>query len=207
MADETNEGDVIQEGGAPVNDPSPSDNQGAFATTPPAAGGLLDGEGEGAAAKPEVEPSDGGEDWKLEAGDTGLEGEDLERLEKWAKTVGLSKEQTEKIRDQHAKERADLPQRMAQMDQEWRDELYADKEFGGQNWDKTVTNARKALKAYDPTGEAVELLRKTGYGSHPTLVKLLARIGADMGEDNILRTGSSGGEIPLEDRLYTKKAH
>ena len=51
------------------------------------------------------------------------------------------------------------------------------------------------------------LLRKTGYGSHPTLVRLLARIGADMGEDNILRTGSSGGEIPLEDRLYAKKAH
>ena len=201
MADETNDGAVTQEGGAPVNAPSPADNQDEGGTTPPAAGGLLDGEGEGAAAK----PAEGGEDWKLEAGDTGLEGEDLEQLEKWAKTVGLSKEQAEKIRDQHAKERADLPQRMMQQDQEWRDELYADKEFGGQNWDKTVTNARKALQAYDPTGEAVELLRQTGYGSHPTLVRLLARIGADMGEDNVLRAGTSGGETPLEDRLYAKK--
>lgn len=205
MADETNDGAVTQEGGAPVNDPSPADNKGEGGTTPPASGGLLDGEGEGAAAKPEAKPAEGGEDWKLEAGDTGLEGEDLEQLEKWAKTVGLSKEQAEKIRDQHAKERADLPQRMMQQDQEWRDELYTDKEFGGQNWDKTVTNARKALQAYDPTGEAVELLRQTGYGSHPTLVRLLARIGADMGEDNVLRAGTSGGETPLEDRLYAKK--
>lgn len=201
MADETNDG-VTTEGGAPLNDPSPADNQGDGGTTPPAAGGLLDGEGEGTAPKPEAKPTDGGDDWKLEAGETGLEGEDLERLEKWAKTVGLNKEQAEKIRDQHAKERADLPQRMAQMDQEWRDELYADKEFGGQNWDKTVTNARKALKAYDPTGEAVELLRQTGYGSHPTLVRMLARIGADMGEDGIVKSGNTGQLKPLEERLY-----
>lgn len=188
----------------PVTDPAPVlDNEPApqDATTPePPAGGLLGGE------EPAKAPQEASTDveWSLEAGDSGIEGDDLKNLEKWAKELGMSKEMAEKVRDRHAADRANYSSMMQQQDNNWQRELYADPEFGGKNWDSTVTNARRALREYDPTGEAMTLLQETGYGSNPVIVRLLARIGRDMQEDRLV-TGKGGAHTaPLEERLYNK---
>lgn len=161
---------------------------------------LLGGDADKAHPLPQSENAG---DWTLEAGKSGLDVDDLKRLESWAKDMGLSREQAERIRDRHAVEQSEREAVMRKQDIAWQRELAGDPDFGGANWDRTVSDANRALRQYDPTGEAVELLRSTGYGSHPAIVRVLARIGRDMAEDNVIRGGGKR-EIPLEDRLYGK---
>lgn len=86
----------------------------------------------------------------------------------------------------------------------WLSDLKADKELGGENLTRKVELAKRVLKKFGSEGFA-EMLDKTGYGNHPELVRVFARIGEKMGEDNIVRQSSSPGNVVDARELFYGK--
>ena len=85
---------------------------------------------------------------------------------------------------------------------EWESSLKADKEFGGAKFEENVTVAMKAIEAYG-SPELSEMLKESGLGSHPLFVKFAHKIGQELGEGKLHR---SGNEVPqqksLAERMY-----
>ena len=84
---------------------------------------------------------------------------------------------------------------------QWVDELKADKEFGGANYQKTEERNQRALQQFgDP--DLVQWLNASGFCNHPKLVKLWARIGASLEEDSIAGAAAApSGHPPTEEQL------
>ena len=58
----------------------------------------------------------------------------------------------------------------------WGDELKADKDFGGEAFDKNVATAIKGLEAVG-SPELRQMLDQTGLGSHPEIVRAFKKVG------------------------------
>ena len=84
----------------------------------------------------------------------------------------------------------------------WIGEFKADKEFGGDKFDASVADAQRALATFDKSGTVSKMLKETGYGNNPDVLRIFARVGRALGEDQL--AGKSGGaeQKPLEDRMY-----
>ena len=70
-------------------------------------------------------------------------------------------------------------QAMAQRNQQistWEEELKADKDFGGEAFDKNVATAIKGLEAVG-SPELRQMLDQTGLGSHPEIVRAFKKVG------------------------------
>ena len=70
-------------------------------------------------------------------------------------------------------------QAMAQRNQQistWEEELKADKDFGGEAYDKNVATAIKGLEAVG-SPELRQMLDQTGLGSHPEIVRAFKKVG------------------------------
>lgn len=84
----------------------------------------------------------------------------------------------------------------------WEKEVGEDKEIIGDTGDKMDENlaiAKKGMDALKIEGLS-ELLKTTGLGSHPLIVKAFFRVGNSIGEDSF-RTGGLGGKIePKSDK-------
>lgn len=85
----------------------------------------------------------------------------------------------------------------------WLGEFKADKEFGGDKFDASVADARKALATFDKSGTVSKMLKETGYGNNPDVLRIFSRVGQALGEDQLIGSGGDGAESkPLEDRMY-----
>lgn len=73
---------------------------------------------------------------------------------------------------------------------EWRGEVEADKELGGDALPVTLTNAKTALAKFFPS-EFVAQLGESGFGNHPGLIRGLAAVGAAMAEPTTAPTGGA----------------
>lgn len=89
-----------------------------------------------------------------------------------------------------------------QTKEKWRQEIVNDKEFGGENFNRNVEYAHRALNQYG-SQSLKEQLEKTGLGNHPDLVKMLSNIGKAMAEDRLIKPGGSpANKRPLEEVFY-----
>lgn len=89
---------------------------------------------------------------------------------------------------------------------DWVNAAKADKEIGGTNFDSSLKAAKIVLEQFG-TPALTEALNKFGFGNHPEVVRIFAKIGKAMGEDTI-KTGKAGEaprEKSLADRLYGDK--
>lgn len=85
----------------------------------------------------------------------------------------------------------------------WIGEFQADKEFGGDKFDASVADAQRALATFDEGGTVSKMLKETGYGNNPDVLRIFARVGRALGEDKLIGNGGGGAEDkPLEERLY-----
>lgn len=74
--------------------------------------------------------------------------------------------------------------------EQWGEALAKDPEIGGAKLDKeTMPNVAKALAAYDTDGSLRELLL-SGLGTHPAIVRVLAKVGKAVSQPTELVTGS-----------------
>lgn len=75
----------------------------------------------------------------------------------------------------------------------WVDDAKADKEIGGDKWDSTKADAQRAIKTLG-TPALGEYLNASGGGNHPELIRLMAKVGAMLKEDNPAGGGDGGGK-------------
>ena len=144
------------------------------------------------------------EAYELKAPDGYPMGEaELKQLNEMCRAAKLSKEQGEAVlKYMHGNYTAYQESQAAQL-KKWVEEAKADKEFGGDNFDANVADAKRGLATFDTDGSIRAMLEETGYGSNPAVLKIFARVGKALGEDRLVGSGGKNqNEKPLEDRLW-----
>lgn len=136
-----------------------------------------------------------------------IDDEALERIASFAKEQGLSKDKAQALLELEAKSLTafETKQResLMQMRKEWVEQVKTDKEIGGDNFNQSVELARRGLEKF-ATPEFIKGLTDTGFGDHPEVVRVFARIGKLIGNDKIIMGSSSQGK-KLEDIFYKTK--
>lgn len=124
----------------------------------------------------------------------------LSELTPLFKDLGLTQEQADKLIAYDAQralaardgsEQAAIDQRNAQVG-EWEQSLRGDKDFGGANFDANVAIAQKALAEFG-SPELSTMLKESGLGSHPEVVRFFHRVGKELAEGSLHRTTT---EVP-----------
>ena len=77
-----------------------------------------------------------------------------------------------------------------QMEKGWVEQMRADPEYGGANFDKSVTLAAKAMDKFFPA-EFRQLLDESRLGQHPAMLRGLANMGKMIADDDVVVPGST----------------
>lgn len=113
----------------------------------------------------------------------------LDKIAAYAKERGLSNEQAQEVVNREADAVSEYSAaqnaQFAETRKGWVDSLKTDKVYGGDNFNKTVEQARRALGRFAPK-ELIEVLNNTGFGDHKDLIITFARIGAQMADDTLI---------------------
>lgn len=85
----------------------------------------------------------------------------------------------------------------------WADQAKADPEIGGNKFDTTLANAKSALTRFG-TPDLNSYLETSGAGNHPEVIRLMAKVGAMIGEDNpaITDNPGKGAEVDPAHAMY-----
>lgn len=124
------------------------------------------------------------------------------------KELGLTQEQADKLVAFDAKrslaaEQAGLEQRQGLVTG-WEKSLREDATFGGANFDANVGVAQKALAQFG-TPELSTMLKESGLGSHPEVVRLFHRIGQQLAEGQ-LHSGSGNQSRKTDAEVFYGKS-
>lgn len=139
-----------------------------------------------------------------------LEASAVERVTTFAKDSKLAPESAQKVLELAHAESAALIQRQTAEYQSkvtgWESTVKADKELGGDNYNRTLTRAKAVFDRFaDP--ELKEAMNKTGFGNYPALVKFVEKIGAAMEGDQLMRpTTLPSNDSTTLDRMFPKSA-
>ena len=155
------------------------------------------------------EPAEGDEkevEVKLELEEGSLvSSEMLGEIEAWAKDNNLSQEAaTGILQNQDKLLKSWVESKMQENEtviEGWRDIVINDKVLGGENLKKTVANAKKTVERF-ATPEFTDMLRQTGYGDHPEVVRFFSRIGTLLNNDSLVDGGEFGGTRSAEEIFY-----
>lgn len=116
--------------------------------------------------------------------------------------LGMTKEQAQASLDFSVKLHEEQMAAFARQRKDWRGEIQADPDFGGEKFSASCTAAKKALAVFDESGDVRRMLAETGYGDNPAVIRVFARIGRAMAEDKFISGKPRHEELPLEQRLY-----
>lgn len=83
----------------------------------------------------------------------------------------------------------------------WAGLAQADKEIGGPQFAENLAVAVKAREAF-ASPELTALLKQTGLGNHPEMIRMFHRVGKQISEDGFVPGGKSDAPKSLEARLY-----
>lgn len=124
------------------------------------------------------------------------------------KELNLTQEQADKLMAFDAKralaaEQAGLEQRQGLVTG-WEKSLREDATFGGANFDANVGVAQKALAQFG-TPELSTMLKESGLGSHPEVVRLFHRIGQQLAEGQLHSGSGNNTRKSNEEVFYGKK--
>ncbi|MBT9234291.1 hypothetical protein KKQ11_00445 [Pseudomonas sp. MG-2] len=124
------------------------------------------------------------------------------------KDLGLTQEQADKLVAFDAKralaaEQAGLEQRQGLVSG-WEKSLREDAAFGGANFDANVGVAQKAMAQFG-TPELSTMLKESGLGSHPEVVRLFHRIGQQLAESQ-LHSGSGNQSRKTDAEVFYGKS-
>lgn len=130
------------------------------------------------------------------------------------KELGLSQEAVDKLVAADAKRQQGMTdtyqQQIAEAHKqqvgEWIAQVKADPDIGGAKFAENVGIAQQALKAYG-SPELSQLLKETGLGSHPAILKAFHKAGLELGEGRLHRTTTEvPGDKPIANRMYPNLA-
>ncbi|WP_341896463.1 hypothetical protein [Sphingobium sp. YR657] len=79
----------------------------------------------------------------------------------------------------------------------WLDAAKADEQIGGNKWDASLASSAKALDALGhPEGSDFrKALNETGFGNHPEMIRIFARLGEMVGEDGDFVRADAGAKV------------
>lgn len=118
----------------------------------------------------------------------------------FAKEKNLSQEDAQKFVDMGIKavqaERTAVTEQIAKVQKEWAEASQVDKEFGGDKLQENLAVAKKALDTFG-TPELSKVLRESGMGNHPEVIRAFYRIGQKISGDTFVPGGAKpqGGDI------------
>jgi hypothetical protein len=87
----------------------------------------------------------------------------------------------------------------------WLAEVRADHALGGAKFDETKQLIAKGATLASP--ELLQMLKASGFGNHPEVIRLFRNIGSRLSEDGFVNGSQSAfSDVPLENRLYPNEA-
>lgn len=117
------------------------------------------------------------------------------------KELGLTNGQAQKLVDKYIEVQTKRGETRAkewgETVQKWADDAKADKEIGGDKFDTTVKNAQRFLNTH-ATQELRDYLNASGGGNHPELIRVFAKAGELIREDNPATGGVEGRGKPAD---------
>ncbi len=193
-----------------TNTSTPAPEAKADAPTTPSPDAPLMGSGKSPEAgkeAPKPDESKPTEEVKYEFKDV-PEGYDVAGLEKFARDNKIPPEIAQKFVEREKAAAAATSSKMADTFKElatkgWVDQLKADKEVGGKNWDASIATVKRAN---DTLPDSIKKeIDENGLGNNPILFKVLRHFGAGLKEDSFVRGQQATGERTLAERLYGNK--
>lgn len=169
---------------------------------------VAEGEVEGDEGEKKTDSADDkeSEDWSLEIPKDGFVSEEsLKEIEAFAKENKLGKEAAAKLLERENLAIANFINKQeqdmnAELDQ-WRESVINDPQLGGENLKVTVENARRVVERFG-NEPFINLLRDTGYGDNPEVVRFLSKIGKLMSDDTLVTPQSKRENKPIEEYFY-----
>lgn len=138
-----------------------------------------------------------------------LQPADVDKIASFAKEHGLSKDAAQALLERESvtvqqRDEAALAQ-LAEQSETWKQEIIADKDFGGEKAAETAQLAHDVAIRFG-SEVFVSELERTGLGNHPELVRMLARIGKAMAPDKLRGSGVPPGsqKKSTESKLYAE---
>lgn len=130
----------------------------------------------------------------------------MEQVQAQFKAAGYTQAQAQAAVDLHIQNQKAQQEAWIKETEAWKEDLRKDPEFGGANMDKTVQDAKLALRRFDTDGNLGRLLEESRFGNRREAVVFLARVQRALGEDEVHtdRSRDKGKEPPLAERLYGK---
>jgi hypothetical protein len=108
-----------------------------------------------------------------------------------ARELNLSNENAQKLIDRvNPVMQARTQEQLSAMAAQWENDAKADKEFGGDKLNENLGVAKKAMDMF-ASSELKALLRESGLGSHPEIIRTFFKIGKQVSSD-----GFVNGEMP-----------
>lgn len=143
-------------------------------------------------------------DLKLSEGST-LSKEHLSQIASFAKENGLTPQQAQKIldRDQayfEGQKKAAEEGFNQQLDS-WVKQVQEDKALGGEKFAENMETAKRGFEKFS-TPALKEILNKSGYGSHPEVVRMFYAIGKAMSEDSFQKGSPAGKDVSRAEIFY-----
>lgn len=144
------------------------------------------------ASKPEAAPEKY-EDFKLPDG-MSVHEPTMQDFKTFAKEHQLSQKDAQALVDMQAKVYGEglkqIQEQWTKTQAEWRDEVKADKDIGGDKFNATLSVAKNVVDVFgnDKFKRAVE---STGMGNHPEFIRFLYNIGKEFADDDVLTTGEN----------------
>ena len=141
---------------------------------------------------------------------TMLKPETVEQIKSLAKEKNLSNEVAQELinrehlaLDQFHKQQVDLVEKTKQV---WAEESKKDAEIGGDNFGRNLELAKRALEKF-ATPKFIQEIDSSGYGNHPEVIRIFARIGKMIANDSLVMANSHGASNAksLEDIFYGKE--
>lgn len=124
-----------------------------------------------------------------------------------ARELDLSQDNAQKIIDRIgprlAQRQADqIKDAIETAQKQWVDAAKTDKEYGGDQFDNSISISRKAIEAFG-TPELKQLLNDSGLGNHPEMIRFCLRIGKKISEDtHVAPSGANQAEKTPAQKLY-----
>lgn len=130
----------------------------------------------------------------------------IEQFDPVFRELDLTNEQATKLAQGYAQIRQKEAEAWHAEVNGWSDLVKADAEIGGDKLPDMAAAAVRVIGLYG-TPELRNFLNQTGYGNHPELVRVFARIGMALPKEDRVVEGERSGSTPksIEERLYGTK--
>lgn len=136
-----------------------------------------------------------------------LKQDEVDKIAALAKERGLSNDDAQKLVEEKSQEKTNFieaqKQEFSQLRATWKDQFIKDPELGGENAKASAEHAKRFVDRF-ASDDLKKAFNETGFGDHPELIRLMARAGKAMANDQIVQPGKHGGSelIDAKDVLY-----